>query len=68
MTRKDCEDIIDRFYHTYADDASSSLQRDLHAGKQAEIETFSGYVVREAKSLGIDVPVSEKMYAGLKIR
>ena len=65
MVPEDCQSIIDRFY-TYEYDASSSLQRDLHAGKPAEVETFSGYIVRQAKALGIDVPVSEKMYKGLK--
>ncbi len=66
MTDQDCADIIDLFYHNYENDASSSLQRDIHAGKPAEVETFSGYIVREAEAMGIDVPVSRKMYEGLK--
>lgn len=61
------EEFFERFYQ-YRDDATSSLQRDLDAGKPAEIETFSGYLVREAGRLGIPVPVSEKMYEMLKKR
>ena len=53
--------IIERF-SKYADSATSSLQRDVRDGKRAEIETFSGYVVREAKKEGIEVPVSERYY------
>lgn len=58
--------IIHRFYHELADDATSSLQRDVNAGRPTEIETFSGYLVREAKRLGVEVPVSERMYEELK--
>ena len=65
LTKQDADDMIDRFYHSYDSSSSSSLQRDLHAGKKAEVETFSGYIVREAKALGVSVPVSLKMYAGL---
>ncbi|MGN0482914.1 MAG: ketopantoate reductase family protein, partial [Lachnospiraceae bacterium] len=36
------------------------------AGRPTEVETFSGYLVREAKRLGVEVPVSERMYEELK--
>ena len=58
--------ILHRFYYELADDATSSLQRDIRAEKTAEVDTFSGYIVREGKRLGVDMPVSEKMYEGLK--
>lgn len=58
--------IIERFHHGYADNATSSLQRDVHAGRRSEADVFSGYIVREAKKLGISVPVSEKMYRKLR--
>lgn len=58
--------IIYRFYHEYADDATSSLQRDVCMRKKSELETFSGYLVREARRLGVPAPVSEEMYEGLK--
>ena len=55
-------EFLDRFHDVYRDDATSSLQRDVSAGRYAEVETFSGYLVREAARLGVAVPVSEKMY------
>lgn len=58
--------ILHRFYYELAEDATSSLQRDIRAGKRAEVETFSGYIAQEAERLGISVPVTEKMYEGLK--
>jgi 2-dehydropantoate 2-reductase len=62
----DVEAILHRFYKEMADNATSSLQRDIRAGKRAEVETFSGYIVNEARRLHVDAPVSEKMYDGLK--
>lgn len=59
------QEQIDSFYNKQAADATSSLQRDVRAGRQAEIETFSGYIVKEAQRLGLTVPVSEKLYAML---
>ncbi|MDY5987232.1 MAG: 2-dehydropantoate 2-reductase [Lachnoclostridium sp.] len=60
------EAIIHKFYHELADNATSSLQRDVKAGRPTEIETFSGYIVREARRLGVNAPVSERMYEALK--
>lgn len=60
------QEMIDSFYEKYRDDATSSLQRDLRAGKTAEIDTFSGYLVREARRLLVAAPVSERMYELLK--
>lgn len=62
VTEKDVISIIHKFYHDYADNATSSLMRDVAAGKTSELETFSGYLVREAQKEGLSVPVSEKMY------
>ena len=68
VEREHIDAIIHRFYYELADDATSSLQRDIRAGKTAEVDTFSGYIVREGKRLGVDMPVSEKMYEGLKVK
>lgn len=62
------DEFFDRFHNVYRADATSSLQRDLNAGRRAETETFSGYLVREAERLGVAAPASEKMYALLKVR
>ena len=45
--------MIKRFYEELSEDATSSLQRDAWGGKETELETFSGYVVREAARLGV---------------
>lgn len=58
--------IIQRFYHELDDKATSSLQRDIREGKTAELDTFSGYIVREGKRMGLDMSISEKMYEELK--
>ncbi len=66
VTQSHIDAIIERFYHEYADNASSSLQRDVSRHKQSELETFSGYLVREAERLGVSAPVSRRMYEGLR--
>ncbi len=58
--------IIHRFYHELSENATSSLQRDVNAGRPTELETFSGYIVREARRLQVDAPVSAAMYKNLK--
>ena len=66
ITQDDIDAIIHRFYHEYADNATSSLQRDVVSGKISECETFSGYIVREGRKAGLSLPISEKMYLELK--
>ena len=66
VKQEDVDAIIHRFYYELAENATSSLQRDIRAGKKAEVETFSGYIVKEGNRLGVDTPVTEKMYEGLK--
>lgn len=61
IRESDIETIIDKFYHLYTDEMTSSLQRDLREGHPHEGDTFSGYVVREAEKLGLSLPVSKKM-------
>ncbi len=62
------ENMLNRFYNVLLDTDSSSLQRDVHAGKRSEVETFCGYSVREGRRLGVPMPVMEKMYQMLKDR
>lgn len=57
------ETQMHRFLYELADDATSSLQRDVEAGKkQTELETFCGYLVREGRRLGVPVPLTERFY------
>ena len=58
--------ILHRFYCELQDNATSSLQRDVNAGTRTELETFSGYIVREAQRLHVSAPVSGRIYAQLK--
>lgn len=44
--------------------STSSMQRDLMAGRRSELEAQTGAVVRLGKSVGVDTPVNEFIYAG----
>ena len=48
------------------DDATSSMQRDIAAGKPSELESQNGSVVRMAHEAGVDVPTHELIYRTLK--
>lgn len=45
--------------------STTSMHSDFRKGSQTEVETLTGYVVREAKALGISVPTYQFMYKGL---
>jgi 2-dehydropantoate 2-reductase len=47
-------------------EGTSSMHRDVQMGRQTEIETLLGYVIKEAKGYGLQVPFYEKIYTGLK--
>jgi 2-dehydropantoate 2-reductase len=66
VRKDDAESIIHRFYHEFKYDATSSLQRDIVAGRQSELETFCGYLVREGAKLELSLPVTSEMYEALK--
>ena len=48
------------------DDATSSMQRDIAAGKPSELESQNGAVVRMARDSGIEVPTHTLIYQTLK--
>jgi 2-dehydropantoate 2-reductase len=48
------------------EDATSSMQRDIAAGKPSELESQNGAVVRMAHEAGIDVPTHTFIYQTLK--
>lgn len=69
LTDEHIQEVIHKFRHVHADNATSSLQRDFQiCKKQTELETFSGYIVQEAKRLGVSIPISEEMYQELKAK
>jgi len=48
------------------EDATSSMQRDIAAGKPSELESQNGAVVRMARESGVEVPTHKLIYAKLK--
>lgn len=49
-------------------DTTTSMQRDFRAGKSTELESLTGYVVREGERLGVPTPVYSGMYGELRER
>jgi 2-dehydropantoate 2-reductase len=47
-------------------DATSSMQRDIAAGRPSELESQNGAVVRMAREAGIKAPTHESIYEALK--
>ena len=43
-------------------DSSTSMHLDFQNNKKTELETLSGYIVKEGKRLGVKTPVMKKMY------
>ena len=50
------------------EDATSSMQRDIAAGRPSELESQNGAVVRMACEAGIAVPIHESIYKALRSR
>jgi 2-dehydropantoate 2-reductase len=46
--------------------ATSSMQRDVAAGKAFELEAFSGTVVRRGRDLSVNTPIHRMIYGLLK--
>jgi 2-dehydropantoate 2-reductase len=38
------------------------MAQDIEAGRETELESMTGYVVKKAKELGVPVPVTESVY------
>ena len=49
------------------EDATSSMQRDIAAGKPSELEAQNGAVVRMAREMGIEVPTHTLIYETLSV-
>ena len=49
-------------------ETKTSMQMDFEKGKKAEIETFTGYVVKEGRKHQIAVPNHEMVYEALQKR
>ena len=51
---------------TFPPEIKTSMHMDSEKGHQTELETFTGYIVREAEKIGISVPTYKRIYAALK--
>lgn len=63
------DDVVERrfaFTQELETSATTSMQRDVQAGHQFELEAFSGALVRMARQLGVDAPAHEAIYALLR--
>jgi 2-dehydropantoate 2-reductase len=47
-------------------ETKTSIQLDFEKGRQTEMETFTGYVVRSGRKLRIKTPLHDTVYAALK--
>ena len=62
-------DSIDKvmgFVDGLPEDATSSMQRDIAAGKPSELESQNGAVVRMAHEAGVEVPTHDLIYQTLR--
>ena len=48
------------------EDATSSMHRDIAAGKPSELDSQNGAVVRMAREIGVDAPTHTQIYETLK--
>ena len=49
-------------------DTTTSMQRDFRTGRTTELESQTGYVVREGRWLGVPTPTYDRMYESLRGR
>jgi 2-dehydropantoate 2-reductase len=43
-------------------ETKTSMQRDFESGRKTEIETFTGYIVKSGKELGVATPLHQEAY------
>lgn len=63
----DSIDTVMAAVDTLPEDATSSMQRDIAAGKPSELEAQNGAVVRMARESGVDVPTHKLIYETLSV-
>ncbi|MBU2978060.1 2-dehydropantoate 2-reductase [Alteromonas sp. C1M14] len=64
----DTQSLVARVRKVIAQTANnySSMHQDIHHGRQSEIEGISGFLVRQAKKTGIDVPINTGLYQKIR--
>ncbi len=48
--------------------STTSMQRDFEAGRKSELESLTGWIVRRAEALGVEVPEYRRLYGVLSAR
>lgn len=61
------EEARERYAESIDPVATTSMLRDLLRGKRLELEHLNGWIVRTARALGVDTPVNDAVYAGIKL-
>lgn len=64
----DAEEAVIAQMERIPPETTTSMQRDFRARHTTEMESLTGYVVREGRRLGVAVPTYEMMYADLSER
>lgn len=62
------EDRLQFFLNLQSPGGTSSLRRDVDAGRPNELETFSGYLLQEAPKYGVKLPRTQYYYELLKTK
>jgi 2-dehydropantoate 2-reductase len=63
----DLEEVhFNHILQNQSDSATSSLNRDITSGRQNELETFSGQLLKSASSCSLIIPMTEFFYEELK--
>jgi 2-dehydropantoate 2-reductase len=53
------------FLKRFESSATTSMQRDVAAGRRFELEAFSGYLVKKARQLQVPTPIHRTIYGAL---
>jgi len=61
-------DIVMKYTDSLDETATTSMQRDIIAEKQSELDFLAGYVVRKAEKYNISIPKLEFIYYCLKLQ
>ena len=65
LSESDLADDMDIFLHRFSPQTTSSMHRDLVAGRPSELEDQVGAVVHRAKSSRVATPVLDFIYASM---
>lgn len=68
VTDEDMEDLIKATKTENFANYKTSTLRDIESGKQLEIESLQGIVIKAAKKHNIDIPANKLLYALLKLK